>query len=474
LGLKKIARYNNVSNRYLQKRQLRGDAGWLLLWGMGVGAAIVGEFSGWNYGLAAGGFWGLAIACVLMAIMYLCLVCSLAELSVALPHAGGMYSFVRNAFNPFWGFICGLMLIVEFVPGAAVILVNITDYLRPLIPDSVPVYLVWLLINAIFLAINILSVSWTFYVSLILTLAAIVVLGVFYLSMSISGVFQPELLFNIPADLGESQTWLPKGGMGIFAAIPYAIWFYLAIEQLPMAAEETRDVAKNMPRALIVGMFTLIVLSLLTLVLNTGVGGGAAEIGQSDVPLAVAYKAYFGKRIASTVTTAWMLAVGAIASFHAGIYASGRVLFSLSRAGYLPRWISVTNKNRIPQRALLVSSFVGLVCVVLLDVFKGEIGQIFLYTSVFAALFSYILSMLSYIELRISRSQLPRPYKSPLGIWGAYIAMATFALVACVLVPDYQPSFFGVCGFVVVGIVYFWFWGRHRLVPQAQEEGGTR
>ena len=279
----RFANYESVNDSYLKQRRLKGSANWLLLSGLGVGAVISGDFYGWNFGLAAGGFWGMAIATFLMAIMYICMVYSIAELSAALPHAGGFYSFTRNAFGPFLGFICGVTLTIEYLLTPAVIVVGITGYLQPLIP-AVPVYLLWLLAYAIFVAINIRSLELTLNAGLLLTLVAIMMLAVFYVSMLVSGVFKPELLFNIPPDIGQA-TWLPKGWNGVFAAIPYGIWFYLAIEQLPLAAEETRDVPHNMPVALKLGIVTLIILSLLTLVLNSGVGGGAAAIAQSNVPL---------------------------------------------------------------------------------------------------------------------------------------------------------------------------------------------
>ena len=120
-----VARYENVEPEYLEKRTLKRSAGWVLLWALGVGAVISGDYFGWNFGLAAGGFWGLAIATVLMALMYTCMVFSIAELSSALPHAGGFYSFVRNAMGPTWGFICGVTDTIEYVITPAVIVAGI-------------------------------------------------------------------------------------------------------------------------------------------------------------------------------------------------------------------------------------------------------------------------------------------------------------------------------------------------------------
>jgi ethanolamine permease len=467
-----LARYESVRDSYLRQRKLKGSAGAVLLWGLGVGAVISGNFFGWNFGLAAGGFWGLFLATLLMSIMYVCMIYSVGELSAALPHAGGLYSFTRNAFGPFLGFICGVATTIEYILTPAAIVVSIGDYLQPLIP-SVPVYVLWLLAYTIFVAINIWSVELTLNVGLLLTLVAIMVLVIFYLSILIAGIFIPELLFTIPPDPGQSANWLPKGWQGIFAAIPYAIWFYLAIEQVPLAAEETGDVARDMPKALASGIFTLVALSLFTLVLNSGVGGGAVAISQSNVPLAAGLEAYFGKGSTSSVVTTIALSCGVIASFHCVIYAYGRVLFSLSRAGYLPRWISVTGKTNTPYRALLLGAVVGFICAAIVEV-SGDsaVGTALLNMAVFGAVISYFLVMVSYIKLKLARPDLPRPYSSPLGIWGAAIGvgLAIFALFACFSVPNYRPGFWGVAILLVVATLYFLLYSKNHLVAQAPEE----
>jgi hypothetical protein len=97
-----IVRYEDVDREYFEKRKLRKSAGWILLWALGVGAVISGDFAGWNAGLKHGGFGGLAVGTVVMAVMYVCMVFTIAELSAALPHAGGFFSFTR----PSVGTVC--------------------------------------------------------------------------------------------------------------------------------------------------------------------------------------------------------------------------------------------------------------------------------------------------------------------------------------------------------------------------------
>jgi len=472
-----LVKYDNVGDDYLEKRKLKKSAGWILLWALGVGAVISGDFAGWNTGLLLGGFWGLMIGTVLMAVMYVCMVFTIAELSAALPHAGGFFSFTRNAFGPVGGFICGLTDAIEYILTPAVIVYFIGGYMQTLVP-AVPVYCWWILYYVVFVGINIRGVELTLKVGLVVTAIAIAILVTFFVSALASGAFDTELLFNIEPPEGStgSAHGLPNGWYGVFAALPFAIWFFLAIEQLPLAAEEAHDAVTDMPKALIAGIATLLLLSIGTLILNTGIGGGAAAIGASGAPLADGFQAIFGMGAASKLLIVISL-TGLIASFHTVIYAYGRVLFALSRAGYIPRWISLTGKNQTPYAALILGGAIGLGCTAVIHVTSesnaaSSVGAALLNMAVFGAVISYTMVMFSYIRLHRTRPELERPYKSPLGIPGAVVgaALSMLALVATFSVPDYRPAVIGVVIFLVLGIIYFLVYSRHRLVAQAPEE----
>jgi ethanolamine permease len=406
-----------------------------------------------------------------MAVMYVCMVCSIAELSAALPHAGGFYSFTRNAFGPLGGYLCGVTDTIEYVLSPAVIAVGIGGYLKTLVPD-VPVYLWWLLAYVLFVAINIRGVAITLKVGLVITVLAVAVLVIFFAGVLLTGAFQSQLLFNVPAEPGQSATWLPKGWYGVFAALPFAIWFYLAIEQLPLAAEEAHDVVNDMPKALLWGIASLLVLSVFVLILNPGVSGGAAAIARSEAPLQDGFEAVFPPTVVKVLSL--LALTGLIASFHSIIYAYGRVLFALSRAGYYPRWISITGKNRTPYVALLLGAGIGLVGAGLIDLSgtEGTVGAALLNMAVFGAVLSYALVMASYIKLRISRPELPRPYRSPLGIPGAALGtvLAVVALLACFSVDAYRPGVWGVLLFLLAALLFFWVYSSKHLVAQAPEE----
>ena len=470
----RLVRYEDVDEQYLEQRKLKPSAGWILLAAMGVGAVISGDFFGWHFGLKYG-FRAMAIATVAMATMYFCMIFSIAELSACLPHAGGFFSFTRNAFGPLGGFICGLTDAIEYVLTPAVVVTAISAYLIPLIyygnPETVPFWFtasIWVCAYLLFVGINIRGASLTLKMGLVITSLAAAVLVVFYVRALGSGQFDFQVALNTePEEAGAFPL------SGVFAALPFAIWFYLAIEQLPLAAEESENAATDMPRALVVAMVILFVLSLLTLVINAGVGGGARELVQEDAPLAYGIRAVFGNGWLSKGLV--LLAVsGLIASFHATVYAYGRVLFALSRAGYIPRWLSLTGKNRTPYLALLTGAAVGLICATLITLFDegASVGAVLLNMAVFGAVISYAMVMASYIKLRISRPDLERPYKSPLGIPGAVIGLllSVIALVSTFLDKDYRPGVYGVAIFLGAGIIYFFVYSRHHLVAQAPEE----
>ena len=295
--------YREAGEGYFEKRQLRRHAAFWSLWALGVGAVISGDFYGWNLGLDAGGFGGLLIAGIVITIMYYGLCFSIAEMSPALPHTGGAYSFSRSAMGPWGGFITGLAENMEYVITPAVVVGAMGFLSHDIVFDltgadgwwNSPV-LWWAVYYIIFVGINILGIEITMRFTVVITVAALAVLAFFFVAVLVSGAFDASLLTNIPPDEGQSS-FLPHGIAGIFPALPFAIWFYLAIEELPLAAEESHDPKRDIPRATIWGLTTLMFFAVGILFLNTGVGGGAAEIGTSATPFFDGFKAVFGEGV---------------------------------------------------------------------------------------------------------------------------------------------------------------------------------
>ncbi|KAA3612006.1 MAG: ethanolamine permease [Calditrichaeota bacterium] len=477
MNLKNI-KYTQGTENYFKQRILKRYAGVWSLWALGVGAVISGDFFGWNFGLASGGFGGLFIATVIIAIMYIGMCYSIAEMSPALPHTGGAYSFSRTAMGPMGGFITGLAENMEYVLTPAVIVVGIGGYMGTVFNDlfginiSAPLW--WLLAYFIFVGLNIIGVELTFRFTVFITFLALGILLVFWIGALPH--FSWEHALNIKPDPGQT-TWLPKGWGGIAKALPFAIWFYLAIEQLPLAAEESHDPKKDMPKGLLWGILTLIIASFLTLFLNAGIAPGSAEVGTSAEPLFLAFKTIFGDGIGSSLL-ALVAVAGLIASFHTIIYAYGRNIFSLSRAGYFPKWLSITHSKRnTPYIALIVGAIIGYVVALIIEfgeTFFGSVpvGAVLLNMAVFGAVIAYIMQMAAFVLLRKNHSDIERPYLSPLGNAGAIIAglIAAVTLVFLFLNPDYVVGVYGCAIWFLGGILYFWIYARHSMILSPEEE----
>jgi ethanolamine permease len=471
-------KYTEVGKDYLQRRSLKRYAGVWSLWALGVGAVISGDFFGWNFGLAAGGFGGLLTATIIIAIMYIGMCYSIAEMSPALPHTGGAYSFGRTALGPWGGYITGLAENMEYVLTPAVIVVGIGGYLGAICNDlfgieiAAPIW--WLISYILFVGLNMIGVELTFRFTVFITLLALGILIVFWIGAF--PLFSWDYALNITPQTGQS-IWLPLGWTGVANALPFAIWFYLAIEQLPLAAEESHDPKRDIPKGMLYGIMTLIVASFLTLFLNAGIAPGSQAVGASDEPLLLAFKTIFGDGVGASLL-ALIAVAGLIASFHTIIYAYGRNIFSLSRAGYFPKWLSITHATRqTPYIALIVGAVLGYAVALVINYSKDlfgdvPVGGVLLNMAVFGAMIAYIMQMISFIILRKNHAHIDRPYVSPLGLWGAAVAgvIALVTLFFLFMNEDYIIGVYGCAVWFLLGVLYFGLYARHAMILSPEEE----
>ena len=464
-------RYREVEEDYFERRGLRRYARVWSLWALGVGAVISGDFFGWNFGLVAGGFGGLLLATLVVILMYVGLCDAIAEMSPALPHTGGAYSFGRSAMGPWGGFVTGLAENMEYVLTPAVIVVGIGGYLGAVFgtPEALePGW--WVIAYTVFVGLNIWGVEASFRFTVCITFLALAILGVFYVGAI--GHFDLDHALDVAPRPGGSR-WLPMGWEGVMAAMPFAVWFFLAIEQLPLAAEEAHDPERDMPRGILLGLLTLIVCALLTLFLNAGIPPGAAQVGASDEPLFLAFQTIFGEGIGSRVL-ALIAVAGLIASFHTIIYAYGRNIYSLSRSGYFPMWLSVTHRTRAtPHVALVAGALIGFAVALVLH-YQGDalVGAALLNMAVFGAVIAYVMQMLSFLLLRLNLPHVERPYRSRTGVAGATLSgiIATTILVYLLFDAEFRPAIVGCVIWFACGLVYFALHGRHQLVRSPEED----
>jgi ethanolamine permease len=340
----------------------------------------------------------------------------------------------------------------------------------------------WVLCYALFVGLNIIGVELSFRVTVGVTLAALAVLGFFYASVLFSGQFDfSRWALNIGTDGAElpngNGPFLPLGVGSILASLPFAVWLFLAIEQLPLAAEESHDPQRDMPKGIIAGILTLIASAFLVLFLNTSIAPGAAGLGKSGEPLLDGFRTLFGTDIAKVLAA--IAVIGLIASFHTIIFAFGRQIYSLSRAGYFPSALSVTHGERkTPYVALITGALMGLLVMMIIWFSLGAdsggalIGGTLLNMAVAGAMVAYFMQGMSYVVLKKRFPNLHRPYNSPFGIAGAVICMAIAAVTLYFQLTDsvFRTAVIGVVVYYAVMMAYFLLVGRHKLILSPEEE----
>ena len=467
--------YQKASAGYFEKRTLKRTAGVWGLWGLAVAAVISGDFSGWNFGIDYAGFGGMLIAFALLIVMYYGMIFSIGEMASAMPHTGGAYSFARAAMGPWGGFVTGLAETIEYVATTAVIVYFSASYAdgitSELLGFSLPAFVWWIILYAVFITLNGAGAAISFRFAIIVAVIAIVILLVFSAMAAMSGLFSWDNLFDITPDAGESS-FLPHGILPILFALPFAMWFFLGIEELPLAAEEAHDPVRDIPRAGLIARTTLIVTGLLVLFLNTGIVG-AAEISGSTEPLLDGFRAIVGDTFAAIL--ALFALVGLLASLQGIMFAYGRNMYSLSRAGYYPKFLSLTGKRQTPAIALLVGAVIGFIALVLVDSLGGEggvAGAIVLNIAVWGAVIAYVLQMVSFLILRKKFPNAKRPYVSPWGVPGAIIAgVLSLAIFAGFFINEAaRPAIVAIAVVYVIMLLTFALYGRNRLVLSPEEE----
>lgn len=428
-----------------EKKSLKRTLGPVMLWGLGVGYVISGEYFGWNLGLKEGGTYGMLAATLVITVMYLCFVLSYAELACAIPRAGGVFVYAERGLGRFWGYIAGIVQVIEFVFAPPAIAMAIGAYVEQLYAIdprvvAIPAYL-------LFTGINIWGVKQAAMFELFVTILAVGELLLFI------GVAAPSVeMANL------SKNALPNGWTGAFAALPFAIWFYLAIEGVANAAEEARDPQRTVSIGFVSAILTLVVLALGVFVCTVGVAGWEAVVFKpgtditSDAPLPLALNHVVGDQHILYRILVGVGLLGLIASFHGIILAAGRATLEMGRAGHFPKALGkVSERFRTPAVALVVNMLVGM-----LAILTGKTAEI-ITLACFGALALYILSMLSLFSLRKKEPALERPFKAVGYPVTPAIALviATVALVAVgISAPIIAAIFFGLIAlFVVVYVV---------------------
>jgi len=423
------------------------------LWGIAVGLVISGEYFGWSYGWASAGTLGFLVTSGFVALMYTTFVFSFTELATAMPNAGGPFEYSQRAFGPTGGYIAGFATLIEFLFAPPAIALAIGAYVSVQFPA---LEAKWVAVGAyvVFMGLNV---------------AGMRIAAGFELAVTLIAIFELLVFMGVMAPSFSAANFL-KGGWngadnfslgslsGIVAAIPFAIWFFLAIEGVSMAAEEARTPQRSIPIAYIGGILTLVVLAMGVMVF-TGGSGDWTRLSNINDPLPQAMKAVVGEGSGWLHMLVWLGLFGLVASFHGIIIGYSRQIFALSRAGYLPQVLGrIHPKLGTPHVAIVAGGVIGLAAIFsdsLIQIGGQSLTANIVTMSVFGAIVMYIVSMVSLFKLRRSEPQLPRPFLAP--VFPLFPAFALTAAVVCLLTMVYfNPLVAGLfVALMAIGYVYF-------------------
>lgn len=439
--------------------KLKASLGAWHLWGLAVGLVISGEYFGWSYGWDKAGTMGFLVTSILIAVMYTTFIFSFTELTTSIPHAGGPFAYARRAFGSKMAFVAGFATLIEFVFAPPAIAMAIGAYLNVQFPGVDPkmfaagAYVV-------FVGLNIIGVRIAATFELFVTILAIVELLVFM------GVVSPGFSISnfVAHGWSGADAFSSAAIPGIVAAIPFAIWFFLAIEGVAMAAEEAKDPRKTIPRAYIAGILTLVVLAIGVMVFAGGAGDWKALSNVND-PLPQAMKMIVGENSGWLHMLVWIGLFGLVASFHGIILGYSRQIFALSRAGYMPKFFGAVHpKFKTPHRAIIAGAVVGLAAI-FGDSFQfaGQSLTANLITmSVFGAIVMYIVSMLSLFALRKNEPKLERPFAAV--AYPLFPAVALVLAVICLVTMIYYNQLLTLIffGLMAAAFLYYSLTQHHR------------
>ena len=439
---------------------LRQTLGPWMLWALGVGLVISGEYFGWNLGLPAAGPVGMLIATLLMTVMYVCFVLSYAELACAMPRAGGLLVYATRAGGTGFGMLGGLAQLIEFLFCPPAIALAIGAYLTIYFPSASPIMLA-LICYVVFTALNIWGVKMSAIFELVITVLAVGELLLF------CGVTAPHASWS--TFVGEAP--LPNGIYGIMAAIPFAIWLFVAIEGVANSAEEVAEPRqRNITIGFIGAIITLVVLALATVFCAVGVGGWEkivtnADGTSSDKPLPLAMAQVVGDSSGLFHLLVGIGLLGLVASFHGILMVAGRATFEYGRMGYAPKALGTVWAARgTPAWAMIANLVVGVIAVL-----SGKTGEL-ITIAAFAALVLYIIAMLTVFLLRRKEPAMNRPYRTP-----GYPVVPAIALVVAVIslaaMTYYNLALAGwFCGMLAVGFLWYGLTRKRVQVATAATE----
>ncbi|KDO17307.1 hypothetical protein SPRG_17114 [Saprolegnia parasitica CBS 223.65] len=398
----------------------RYEASTVDIWALGITIVVGGQYFSWNTGLVAG-FYSYLGAMGLMGVAYCCMVSCLAEISSALPFAGGAYGIAR----------CSL---------------GFTS-VEPMQP------VLWLLIYAAALSVHLVGGQLFWRVNRMLAFVSLVIIGVY-----VVGCFSFHTT-DLTAFSDERHEFDTRQ---VLHVLPTTAWFFVGIESLNLASDDATLPRRVIPHGQLACMATLLLSGILVLVASSYVSHGDTALQDDTIP----FNNGFIKMFSISASAATLLSLPAtFATIFGFMYSYGKLTIAIAGSQLLPPlFLHTWFPHRVHGPALLLTSGVGYgVCLV--TYFVPSIGDSLFAVCICSAFCAYIAQCIGFIYLRLSFAHLERQYTSPLGICGAVFPLCVWLLNLVSIIGfqnDGQRAFLAFLSMWVVFSIYYFAYAKAR------------
>lgn len=420
-----------------------------------IGGAIgTGLFLGSKFAI---GFAGPSVILSYMigGLIALTLMAVLAEMTVKHPTSGSFGAYAEHYIHPLAGFLVRYMYWLCIVLAVGTEVTAVGEYMQLWFPGVPP--WIWVVgFSAVLIGVNAMNVKnfgtleyWLSSIKVFAIIAFIIVAAwlVFFSGSTEYGTH------NWTAEGG----FMPNGLTGMWFAVIVAIFSYLSIEMIAVAAGEAEEPETAVKSAFKATIFRLVVFYFLTLGLIISIAPVSAIL-EGGSPF-VTVMQVIGIPYADSILN-FVVIVAALSAMNSQLYISTRMMFSLSRAGEAPKMLGKLRPNGAPINALMVSTAGIVVATIIYVIFPDESFTMMFALSMFGAMFTWLMIFVTHIAFRrkLAATGEEVPYKIPFSRLGAVLgAVLMLAIMFSTLfTQEFRATVpFGIPLLAVTVIAYF-------------------
>ncbi|KAI8848416.1 hypothetical protein BC829DRAFT_443760 [Chytridium lagenaria] len=418
---------------------------------LSISAVISGEFAGWNSALREGGFGGLIISTWVSGFMYLSLVLCLSEMALSIPVLGGTFGFSRAVAGDWIALVVGNSESLEYIMFMSLLFVQASDIICSLAAIDPLIYspLIWLAFCILCISIISMKGSGTWDVMTYLTALCLAQIVAFCITVAVKSFDPSQVTVGMPLP-GKTierggNLLFTDGTIGVLNAIPRA------------SSTEAINGVYSIPLSYMLGWGILYACGIVLSIFNVLTSPGAGAVATSVWPMVTVLQDVFGDRMQAPGLIMMFPAI--ITNAVAMLWAASKQTWSLSRAGFLPQFMSLTTvKGNIPMRAALFLTFAR----------DTRTSDVLLDLTILSAMMTYVGVGIVYILFRIRHPYAPRPFRSPLGIWGgiALLLLSSMVIIEQMLVSRAFLITMMTYAFKMLGSIWFYVvLGRQHSLP---------